>query len=353
MKRPASDTSSRHAGREGFVCPGCGKTKAWQLQTKALDLGVRRLRQTDFGDRRDDHAPVQAAADHLVLGGLSDGDPFQRHLGAATATPARLRLVQSGLAVVRQAAPQHGRARPQRARRPDRGRRDRNSLPQQEGSAHRRRQPQPPGQDAGRRRGRGRGRRSRPRPHPPRPRCPSTRPTGCTPFIADNLAPGATAKTDGWSAYPGAPGVTHKPHVVGKMAAHVVLPWVHRIFSNLKGWALGVYHGLRRKQPSASYLDEFVFRFNRRRTRHAAFRSLLGIAAAHAPLTLQDVDLTGSKGKPAADLCPCGWLNWSLRVGCMGPGDGRAPSITGARREAACGVDRNRTIDRPATSCRA
>ncbi|HEU0217903.1 MAG TPA: IS1595 family transposase, partial [Stellaceae bacterium] len=31
-------------------------------------------------------------------------------------------------------------------------------------------------------------------------------------------------------------------------------------------------------------LDEFVFRFNRRRTRHAAFRSLLGIAAGHQPL---------------------------------------------------------------------
>ena len=39
------------------------------------------------------------------------------------------------------------------------------------------------------------------------------------PFIAGNLAPGATAKTDGWSAYPGAPSVKHDPHVVGKMAA--------------------------------------------------------------------------------------------------------------------------------------
>jgi hypothetical protein len=104
------------------------------------------------------------------------------------------------------------------------------------------------------------------------------------PFIADNLAPGATAKTDGWSAYPGAPSVKHDPHVVGKMAAHIVLPWVHRIFSNLKVWALGVYHGLRRKHLQ-SYLDEFVFRFNRRRTRHAAFRSLLGIAAGHPPLS--------------------------------------------------------------------
>src|ERR1700751_5755137 len=37
-----------------------------------------------------------------------------------------------------------------------------------------------------------------------------------------------------------------------------------RIFSNLKVWALGVYHGLRR-QHLQSYLDEFFFRFNRRR----------------------------------------------------------------------------------------
>ena len=106
------------------------------------------------------------------------------------------------------------------------------------------------------------------------------------PFITQNLAAGATAKTDGWPAYPGVPGVRHDPHVIGKMAAHVALPWVHRIFSNLKVWALGVYHGLRRSHLQ-SYLDEFVFRFNRRRTRHAAFRSLLGIAASHPPLTYQ------------------------------------------------------------------
>jgi hypothetical protein len=104
------------------------------------------------------------------------------------------------------------------------------------------------------------------------------------PFIAQNLVPGTTAKTDGWAAYPGAPSVKHDPHVVAKMAAHIALPWVHRIFANLKVWALGVYHGLRRKHLQ-SYLDEFVFRFNRRRTRHAAFRSLLAIAAGHAPIS--------------------------------------------------------------------
>lgn len=103
-------------------------------------------------------------------------------------------------------------------------------------------------------------------------------------FLKVSVAPGATIKTDGWSGYPGAPGVTHEPHVVGPMAAHIVLPWVHRIFSNLKTWALGVYHGLRKDHLQA-YLDEFVFRFNRRRTPHAAFRTLLGIGVAIKPAT--------------------------------------------------------------------
>jgi hypothetical protein len=103
-------------------------------------------------------------------------------------------------------------------------------------------------------------------------------------FVAASMAPGATIKTDGWSAYKGAPNVTHDPHVVGKMAAHVVLPWIHRVFSNLKTWALGVYHGLRKKHLQ-SYLDEFAFRFNRRKSRHAAFRSLLDIGLGAKPLT--------------------------------------------------------------------
>ena len=104
---------------------------------------------------------------------------------------------------------------------------------------------------------------------------------------ADNLhafldTTGATARTDGWAGYPGASGVTHDPHVVGNMAAHVPLPWVHRVFANLKTGVLGVYHGLRR-QHLQSYLDEFVFRFNWRRTHHAAFRPILGIGVAIQP----------------------------------------------------------------------
>lgn len=114
-------------------------------------------------------------------------------------------------------------------------------------------------------------------------------------FVKASIAVGSTAKTDGWSGYPGAPGVAHEPHVVGPMAAHIVLPWVHRIFSNLKTWALGVYHGLRKPHLQA-YLDEFAFRFNRRRTPHAAFRTLLGIGVAIKPATYKMLIASGPRG---------------------------------------------------------
>jgi len=39
------------------------------------------------------------------------------------------------------------------------------------------------------------------------------------------------------------PNLTHDPRVVGAMAAHVALSGGHRVFSNLKTRALGVYHG--------------------------------------------------------------------------------------------------------------
>jgi len=81
---------------------------------------MRRLRQTNLGDRWNHLAPLQAGADHLVLGGLSDGDPFQRHLCPATAAPARLGLVPQRLAALRQAAPQHDRSLPGPARWPRR-----------------------------------------------------------------------------------------------------------------------------------------------------------------------------------------------------------------------------------------
>jgi hypothetical protein len=100
------------------------------------------------------------------------------------------------------------------------------------------------------------------------------------------IASGSTVVSDGWSGYAALKDVKHDPKVVGPMAAHLVLPWIHRVFANAKRWSLGVYHGLRQRHLQA-YLDEFVFRFNRRRTPAAAFERLLGLAATLQPASYQ------------------------------------------------------------------
>ena len=58
--------------------------------------------------------------------------------------------------------------------------------------------------------------------------------------------------------------------------AEKALPMIHLIFSNLKAWLLGTHHGVS-TQHLAAYLNEFVFRFNRRFYPMTAFASVLGI----------------------------------------------------------------------------
>src|SRR3954451_23063571 len=103
-------------------------------------------------------------------------------------------------------------------------------------------------------------------------------------FVAAVIAAGSTVVSDDWSGYARLKEVKHDPRVVGETAAHLVLPWIHRVFANAKRWALGAYHGLREKHLQA-YLDEFVFRFNRRRTPAAAFDRLLGLSLTLEPAT--------------------------------------------------------------------
>ena len=108
-------------------------------------------------------------------------------------------------------------------------------------------------------------------------------------FVRANVKPGSTLITDGHASYSGLAGdYRHDPRVIGAMAAHVVLPWSHRAFSLMKRWALGTYHGLRRKHVD-TYLDEFVFRYNRRFYRHVSFETILGLAARHQPASYWDI----------------------------------------------------------------
>jgi hypothetical protein len=125
-------------------------------------------------------------------------------------------------------------------------------------------------------------------------------------FVAGNVAEGSTVVSDGWSGYAGLKDVKHDPKVVGDAPAHAVLPWIHRVFANAKRWALGVYHGLREEHLQAGPwpragepdpgLDEFVFRFNRRRTPQAAFARLLGLAVTIGPHPYDALVASGSKG---------------------------------------------------------
>jgi hypothetical protein len=71
------------------------------------------------------------------------------------------------------------------------------------------------------------------------------------------------------------------------------MPAAHRVFSNLKTSGLGVYHGLRRKHLQV-YLNGFVFPFDRRKSRHAAFVTLLSIAAGSQSHTYNMLKAVGS-----------------------------------------------------------
>jgi predicted RNA-binding Zn-ribbon protein involved in translation (DUF1610 family) len=101
-------------------------------------------------------------------------------------------------------------------------------------------------------------------------------------FLDANLGPEASAQIAGLVGDCGDPGTDRDTLGASEAGAGKIHRRVHRIFADLKAWAVSVYRGLRRRHLQ-SYLDEFVFRFNRRRARAAAFASLLGLAVRHRP----------------------------------------------------------------------
>jgi len=70
-----------------------------------------------------------------------------------------------------------------------------------------------------------------------------------------------------------------------------LLPHAHRAVSLLKRWLLGTHQGAVSHDMLQYYLDEFVFRFNRRaaRSRGLLFHSLLKQALDHGPVTGADL----------------------------------------------------------------
>lgn len=106
-------------------------------------------------------------------------------------------------------------------------------------------------------------------------------------FVGESVALGSTVQTDGWAGY-GDLSRWYR-HRVRKIRdprrASRLFPHVHRAISLLKRWILGTYQGSVSRKHLHAYLDEFAFRFNRRRSGRVTlpFERLCAIAVITPP----------------------------------------------------------------------
>lgn len=91
-------------------------------------------------------------------------------------------------------------------------------------------------------------------------------------FLKECVTQGATVKTDDWNGYNGvrAAGFLHRvtPLQGDPQRAEKYFPHVHLVASLLKRWLLSTHQGRVEKDHLQAYLDEYAFRFNRRRSLH-------------------------------------------------------------------------------------
>ena len=128
-------------------------------------------------------------------------------------------------------------------------------------------------------------------------------------FVTDHVEPGARVITDGWQGYRGLEKLGYVHQRRSQRAARTrgdpgeLLPAVHRVASLIKRWLLGTHQGSVDTTHLTSHLNEFVFRFNRRRSRSRGmvFYRVLELAVAHDPVRYRDliVDPTPKMKPPA------------------------------------------------------
>ena len=113
-----------------------------------------------------------------------------------------------------------------------------------------------------------------------------------TTFLEATTAPGAIVHSDGWRGYWGLSKAGYDDRPRSQRASGVgeepYLPRAHRAISNLKAWMHGTHRGVSNEHLPV-YLDEFVFRHNRRGTPMAAFQTLLGLGALHEPSSYREI----------------------------------------------------------------
>lgn len=116
-----------------------------------------------------------------------------------------------------------------------------------------------------------------------------------TPFIRESIDAGANIHTDDSTAYNKLKekGYEHwrSVHLGSDIQAHDSMPDVHRVAALLQRWLLGAHHGAIQPKQLDYYLDEFVFRFNRRtsKSRGVLFYRLLQQAVVTRPVTYKKI----------------------------------------------------------------
>jgi transposase-like protein len=114
-------------------------------------------------------------------------------------------------------------------------------------------------------------------------------------FVTRNITVGTTVYTDGLKSFYEltAAGYKHVPRSQPpqrrlRLGAKSVVPLADRMIGNLQNWLVGTHHGVSRGQLQV-YLDEFVFRTNRRREPRAAFQTLLGLGSGRGPTNYEQI----------------------------------------------------------------
>ena len=91
------------------------------------------------------------------------------------------------------------------------------------------------------------------------------------PFVQDSVEPSSVIRTDGWLGYLPleSKGYKHEVTVLKgkKKTPSELMPRVHLAISLLKRWLMGTHQGAVSHKHLGYYLDEFTFRFNRRRSK--------------------------------------------------------------------------------------
>ena len=103
-------------------------------------------------------------------------------------------------------------------------------------------------------------------------------------------------RTDDWAGYGGLAAAGYEHVVVGNMDVKLA----HLVASLLKRWLLGTHQGGVSHEHLAYYLDEYAFRFNRRKSRHRGklFYRLLQNAVQIRPTTYNTMALNVRGRKP-------------------------------------------------------